>query len=732
MPTPRQRRRRFQSTALGACIALGLCVGGKASAQESDPPPLPGVLAPPDVPTPTTPTLPETIVEAEIDPQEDTSPGVGDVSPFNLLDGQFNQPTAPSPSMGRAFDLIGETISASEGRFGARDIEYRPFLRPGEVVELVPGLIATQHSGSGKANQFFARGINLDHGTDFALRIDGVPINLPSHGHGQGYLDINWLIPELVEYADYKLGPYYADVGDFSAAGALDIRLRRSMPQGIATITGGSFDYYRALVADSAPLAGGELLFAYESVFYEGPWTTPEDFEKFNGVISWSTGDDDLGMSLSFWGYRGYWNATNQVPRRAVEAGLIDRFGSLDPSDAGDTGRATLNWQYWNHTSSGSTRAGAYAAHYDLDLYSNFTFFLDDQVNGDQIEQIDQRYYSGAYAEHEWLTEFGSHTMGAQFRNDNIYDLQLNHTRRRALLDTVRSDNIDQQSFGLYYANRTQLTEYLQSYTGLRGDFYRLHTFSRVSPLDSGTQTDGVFSPKFGLILGPWADTELFGTWGQSFHSNDARGVNAAADPADPLVKSEGTELGMRSWLTSNWNSSLAVWHLEIDSELLFVGDAGTTEPSNGSRRYGVTWTNFYQLGDWLWLDADYAWVHPRFIGGEFIPNAVENVLSSGFTVRPRPEGFYGTLRLRHYGPAALIEDNSARSDPTSVVNLQVGYETRRMVLAVDIFNLFDSDDNDITYFYESRVAPGFAAAEDFHFHPVEPVSARAHLTLKY
>jgi hypothetical protein len=674
-------------------------------------------------PPPPIPQIPETVVEAD-------PPGGGEsTSPF---DGQYSDPGfGIGAPLGRARDLVGLTDSASTGIFGQSDMEFRPRTRVGEVLELVPGLIATQHSGTGKANQYFVRGFNLDHGTDFALRVDGVPVNLPTHGHGQGYLDVNWLIPELIDYGQYKLGPYYADFGDFSSAGALDLFYVRSLPYGIATATAGQFDYYRVLVANSQALGAGELLYAYESVFYEGPWVTAEDFNKFNGLLRWTLGDDGEGISLNAQAYRGYWNATNQIALRALEAGLVDRFGSLDPTDAGETARVGINAQYWNDNDVATTRANAYVVYYSLDLFSNFTYFLDDPVNGDQIEQIDERVYAGLNLSRQYHGEIEDHTVGFQFRNDSIFTVALNRSRQREFVSNVRDDTVDQQVFSLYYINDAQLTDYLRSMVGLRGDAYRFHTDAHVNPADSGTASAAVFSPKLGLIAGPWYETELFLNWGQSFHSNDARGVTAAVDAAQPLVKSDGSEIGMRSWLTPRWNTTLAAWYLELDSELVFVGDAGTTEPGPASHRFGLTWTNYWRLSEWLTLDCDYAHVRPRFVADQRIPNAVENVLSTGLTVR-QPEGpWYGTLRVRHFGPAALIEDNSARSSTTTLVNLQLGYDTQRMRLALDVFNLLDRDDNDVIYFYESQPA-GLPAAEDFHFHPVEPRMARVSATWKY
>ena len=670
------------------------------------------------------PTLPETVVEPEAMPPETLTPNL-----FNS--GDVSQGFGAGALRGRSENLIGQTPSASKGRFGQEDNQRLPLNRPGDVLQYVPGMIATQHSGTGKANQYFVRGINLDHGTDFNVRVDGIPINLPSPGHGQGYLDINWLIPELIDHADYQLGPYYADVGDFSSAGALNIRMRNSLPHGIAKVTAGKYDYYRGLVANSQPFGAGELLYAYESIFYDGPWDLPEDYNKFNGMLKWTVGDELEGLSISAIGYHSYWNATNQIPIRAVETGLVGRFGTLDPTDAGRTSRAMLNLEYWYEDTISTTRANAYVAYYDMNLYSNFTFFLEDPVNGDQIEQLDERVYMGANLSQAYRGTYADHTLGFQFRNDNVFNLGLNRSRQQQAIESIRDDNVDQQSFSFYYENEAQLTCRLRSYLGLRADFYRFHTRSLLDPVDTGTTSDSVFSPKLGLIFEPVEDTELYANWGQSFHSNDARGVNRGVDPANGLVKSDGSEIGARTWMTPTWNATLAAWYLELDSELLFVGDAGTTEAGPASHRFGLTLTNNWQITDWLLVDADYALVRPRFTGGDRIPNAVENVLSTGFSLR-RPESpFYASLWIRHYGPAALLEDNSARSATTTLSNLQVGYETDRLNFAVDIFNLFDREDNDITYFYESQPI-GLPAANDLMFHSIEPLMARASLTLKF
>ncbi len=556
-------------------------------------------------------------------------------------------------------------------------------------------------------------------------------MNLPTHGHGQGYLDINFLIPELIDHVSYQKGPYNAMYGDFATAGAADIVYRSSLPEPFVSVTGGNFDYYRVLAAASEEVGQGNLLYAYEEVLNNGPWVVPEGYNRFNGVMRYTVGDDDHGMAISGMAYRGYWTATNQIAREAFREGIVSRFGNLDPSDGGDTHRATLNGMYWHKTETTVTQANVYTAYYDLDLFSNFTYFLDDQVNGDQIEQVDQRVYSGANISRQWLNDRGFNTLGFQFRNDNIMDVGIYHTTQRERLSKTSQDAVDQQNYGLYYINELQWFEKLRSNIGLRGDWFRFHDRDKVLVADSGQEHAAIFSPKTGLVIGPWRDTEFFVNWGLGLHSNDTRGVTTMTDPATPLVRTDGSEVGMRSYLTEDWQTTLVGWYLESASELVFVGDAGTTEPAGASHRAGIEWTNFFKFSDWVTGDADYAWVRPRLLNGERIPNAVENVFTAGFTIADPNGGFFFTPRVQLYGPAALIEDNSARSGVTTIVNLATGFQWTRWRVQLDVFNLLNAESNDITYFYESR-PPGLPAREDYHFHPVVPLSSRITLTAKF
>jgi hypothetical protein len=687
------------------------------------------------------PTLPETEVVAEpptVTPGSNAAAGQN-ATFFNA--NSFDAFTSPD----RRQTTLGTTSSASQGTFGRADLEYRPFSRPAEVMELVPGLIATQHSGSGKANQYFLRGFNLDHGTDFAVNVDGVPINLRTHGHGQGYLDLNFLIPELIDHVDFRKGPYYAQDGDFASAGAADISLSQGFPQSYVKLGGGSYEFWRALVVDSSEFRQGTLLTAFEFQAYDGPWVLPENVQKYNGVMKYTVGDDEFGGAVSLLGYSNRWTATDQIPRRAVEAGLISRLGFIDGTDGGRTARVGVNTQLWSRDNDSETTLNLYSTYYDLDLWSNFTYFLDNPVDGDQFQQSDRRFTSGLNLQHTYEANLARNTIGGQVRNDAIPEVALLTTTARVPNGVTSDSKVYETSYSLFAMQELTIWEKVRPSYGLRGDIFHFDVTSRSTPINSGTDTAGILSPKASIAFGPWAKTEIFMNWGLGFHSNDARGVVIQVDPADgatpvgqarPLVRSHGYELGVRTQAVEGLTSTVSVWNLDLDSELLFVGDAGTTEASRPSRRTGVEWTNFYTVNSWLQWDVDAAFTHARFRDeapeGDHIPGAIGTVLNTGPTIL-LPSGFFWTFRTRYFGPRPLVEDNSIRSNYTSLCNMAVGYQTRRFRASVDFLNLFNSKDHDIDYFYTSRL-PGEPAGgvDDLHYHPVEPFGVRFNLAWMY
>ena len=568
--------------------------------------------------------------------------------------------------------LVGEADAASQGTVDEEQLENRPLLRPGELLEVIPGVVITQHSGTGKANQYFLRGFNLDHGTDFAVHVDGMPINLPSHGHGQGYADLNFLIPELVEHIHYRKGPYYADEGDFSAAGAAHVHLKRSLEQGFAQLAAGSFGYRRGLFGGAHAVEGGSLLGMLEIDQQDGPWLLPERLRKLNGVLRLSQGDEKNGYTLTAMAYSAQWNSTDQIPARAVKSGSIDRLGTVDPTDGGRSSRYSISTQWAASGLSATTRASAYLVRSRLDLFSNFTYFLNDPVNGDQFEQVDRRTVSGAEGSHTWRAQWGGreieHTAGIQVRNDHIGEVGLHSTAARARLATVRNDAVAQTSTSAYYFNSVPWSGWLRSLAGVRADAYRFRVDSD-NALNSGRTSASLLSPKFGLVMGPWSEVEYFFNYGHGFHSNDARGVTIRVDPAtgEParrvtaLVRAKGGELGLRAAPLKGVQTSVALWRLDLASELVFAGDAGTTVASRPSRREGVEWATFARPWRNVTVDFDMTLSRARFKddepAGNRIPGAADRTLYGGITYAQ--DRWSGGLRLRYFYRLRFLNDRS-------------------------------------------------------------------------
>jgi hypothetical protein len=649
---------------------------------------------------------------------------------------------------------IGISDSANQGLITAKQLENRPLLRTGELLEAVPGVIVTQHSGDGKANQYFLRGFNLDHGTDFRTSVLGMPVNMPTHTHGQGYTDVNFVIPELVKSVQYKKGTYYADEGDFSAAGAASIDYVRKLDKGLATVEAGSHGYRRALLADSAAVADGDLLYAIERAGQDGPWDLPEDYKRWNGTLSYSRAAGDDQFRIVGMAYSSSWNSTDQVPQRALDAGLIGRFGNIDPTDGGETGRYSLSADWKRRMADGAWKANAYWIASRLDLFSNFTYVLDDPLHGDQFHQSEKRHVAGINIERLWqhkLFDLESETaIGAQLRSDRISPLGLYATQARQLVATTREDTVREDTAALYLGNSTRWTTWLRTVAGVRADRFAFDV-SSSRPENSGNVNASVVSPKLSAILTASSNLEFYLNWGRGFHSNDARGVTINVDPktgtptdadgnpvtkATPLAKATGKEIGLRAAsLVPGLQTSLSLWQLDLASELVFAGDAGTTEASRPSHREGIELANYFQpMPGWI-IDADLALSRARFTDndpvGPYIPGAIERTLSVGVTAERGK--WSGGLRLRYFGSRPLIENNSVRAASSMLVNAKLAYAiTPNMKLAATVLNLSDRKVSDIDYFYASRLPGEASPVNDVHTHPSEPRSVRLALTLNF
>ena len=643
-------------------------------------------------------------------------------------------------------NAVGTSDAASQGTIRAELLKSRPAQRPGEVLEFIPGMIVTQHSGDGKANQYFLRGFNLDHGTDFATFLNGMPVNMPTHAHGQGYSDLNFLIPELVDRISYRKGPYFANVGDFGSAGAAEIQYRSSLDAPFAQLTLGEHGYRRGLLAGSHETSGGVTwLGALEWMGNDGPWTVPENLKRLNAVLTATGGTRAEGWQASAMAYDAKWTATDQIPQRLINAGSylgkpFGRYDSLDPTDGGGTSRYSLSGQWHKVDDLSAIRVSAFAMRYALGLNSNFTFALDRPETGDQFAQRDRRTVLGLNAvqslNHQWLGRSVRSEMGLQIRRDGI-SVGLFDTAQRQITGVTRDDTVSQTLVGLYGQSMVELTPWLRTLVGARADRMDMQVTSKTLGANSGNSGDLQVSPKFSLIAGPFAKTELFLNTGRGLHSNDARGTTTTVDPrsGDPvnkvpvLVASRGAEVGVRTEAVPGLQSSLALWRLHVDSELVYVGDAGVTEPSLASIRRGVEFNNRWQPRQWLLFDADLAWTHARFDNGDRIPNAVDRVGSVAATLRDL--GPWSTsVQLRYLGSGALIEDNSVRSIPSVTTNWRLSRRTnewfgRGSEITLDVFNVGNRKVNDIQYFYESRLPGELGAVADRHVHPAEPRTVR-------
>ncbi len=659
-----------------------------------------------------------------------------------------------------------------------QELNERAVTQPGQILEAAPGLAVISHADGGKANQYYLRGYNLDHGTDLAVFVDDMPINLPTHAHGQGYADLNWLMPETVNSLNIRKGPYFADVGDFANAGSLFLNLRDSVDKPIVSVTAGSFDYERYFAMGSTKLDGGSLLYAGESDFYNGPWDTPDHMHKYTGMLRYSQGTATDGFSATAMAYSNTWTTTEQEPLRAIQSGLIGLYGEIDPTDGGDTSRYSLSARVAQSDDAGSWKANAYLVKYEMDLFNDFTWFLTNPIDGDQFQQHDDRVFGGAGASRTFNgTLFGRPTetvVGFQTRYDDI-NLALNNTVAQQFLSATLADHVNEANAGIYAENTVHWTNWFTTTLGWRGDYYDASVDSILQPANSGKDSAAIGSPKLRIVVGPFYKTEVFIGAGMGYHSNDARSTVITEVPGDPttpeaaspfLVRSRGAEIGVRTKIVPGLDSSVSLFTLHQASELFFDGDTGETVAGLPSQRTGVEFTNDYRLANWLHIDADLALTRARFIGfdyaqeatyaslagypqsqignapGNYIYNAPWMVASAGITLGDKT-GWFGDLRWRYISSRPLTEDGAFRSPPSSIFNGQIGYRfDNGWRIQLDGLNLLNSQAPQAEYAYgsllktdglfatcNSPAPPPKAVCQngvmDYSLHPIEPLAVR-------
>ncbi|MED5410893.1 MAG: TonB-dependent receptor [Pseudomonadota bacterium] len=644
---------------------------------------------------------------------------------------------------GRSLQLIGAADSASQGVIGYADFSTRPMARVGELVEVVPGMIATQHSGPGKANQYFLRGFNLDHGSDFSTFFDGMPVNMRTHAHAQGYMDLNFIIPEIIERIDFQKGPYFADTGDFSLAGSNSMKTYDVLDEGFTELTLGSRDEIRFVTANSFDFAEGTLLYALEHQQTNGFYDLEQDVRKLNGLLKYTGDLAGIPSRITLSAYDSDWTSTNQIPQRAVNSGLIDRFGFIDPDLGGESYRYSITG---NFELAKNWDLNLYASSYYMSLINNPTYLLNDPINGDEFEQEDERrLFGGALRNETEIELFGvtvRQTVGADARYDKVDELNLFNTLSRRRVGTIREDKAEEFSIGAFGELQFQVTDAFRTTFGVRYDYYdgEVDAF-RVQ--NSGSGHDSLWQPNIGLAYRLNENLEFYGNYGHGFHSNDVRAAVNTVDPVtgypteslDVLVEGKGSEIGFRYDTLEGFNFSVAYYTLKMDSELVFVGDAGTTEPGDPSRRDGLEVTSFWEISDQLVFDISGAKSDGHFIGlpssENAIPDAHDLVYGAGLTYAGG-NGWTSSLRVRHFGDAALTEDEVVDKDSSTLLHFGVSYEKDNWEIGLDILNFLDEEDDDIAYWFESQLPGETTAVEDIHFHPADPRTVRVLMKYKF
>lgn len=662
-------------------------------------------------------------------------------------------PLATSGRTVPVVNTIGSIVSVSQGEITQADIRDKPLFRTTDFLEQIPGFIITTETAGIDANTMYLRGFLIDHGTDFAFFIDGMPMNLDSNAHAQGYTDLQSVIPELISFIDFGKGPYYAKVGNFSAVGYEDTHYVDALPYGIAKIEAGQYDWFRAVVANSGAVGQGTLLYGVQFNYFDNAYEFPEQLNKYTGILRYTMRGEDDKLTLSASAYNGQTTAEPVVPLRLVQSGQVSPFVNLSPTDFIVASRFTANAQWEHHWDNGAlTQGNVYGYHFSLNLIENPSGFDDDGVTPAQISQIDQRWVTGVNLSHSWngllLGDQCRNTVGLQVRHDAIGDSAVYNTVDRVPTSANSHAEIDTTDTGIFYQNEFKWSEKVRTVVGLRGEFYSDEVTNILIPQGSGSASTKIFLPKGSLILGPWDKTEFYLDGGYSFHSNNAEGVVGGYDTqgnflgkSQLLSPARGAEVGVRTQAIPGLTTSMAMWQLHSAQELVFDPAALTTVPLRSSDRWGFEWTSTYHLPTWNWftLNADYAASHGRLLGidpdvpGQHIPEAPTTIFSGGPGVN-LPNGLFANLRYRYWGPRYLIEDGSQSSRATNLFELSTGYQCQRYTINLQILNLFNSNGHDID-FYDTTFYPNHgdtAPVNDILYKPLQPIQARLSFTLRW
>lgn len=623
------------------------------------------------------------------------------------------------------------------------DLNVTPVNSSQEVLRKVPGLFIGQHAGGGKAEQIFLRGFDVDHGTDVAIGVDGMPVNMVSHAHGQGYSDLHFVIPETVNKIDFGKGAYYASEGDFNTAGYVNFKTKDYIDESSVSLSLGQFNTLRTVgLFDLLENTKNQNAYmAMEYIATDGPFDSPQNFNRLNlfgKYVMYSPENDKVTLTASHFTSR--WDASGQIPQREVDNGNITRFGAIDDTEGGETSRTNLNVTYDKYITDNTTlKANAYYSKYAFELYSNFTFFLEDPVNGDQIKQKEDRQIFGANVALNYSTFLGSTelnlTSGFGLRHDIVDGVELSRTLNRSTtLENIQLGDINQTNIDAFVKADFEFGKFKLA-PALRLDYFKFMYYDALQTnYETQSETKAIVSPKLNFYYNAQDNLQLYLKSGLGFHSNDAR-VVVANNGKDILPRSYGADLGTIWKPFPKLVVNSALWYLFLEQEFVYVGDAGIVEPSGKTRRYGLDLGLRYQINDWLFLDSDATYTHARSIdepeGEDYIPLAPDFTFTGGLSIDDL-NGFSGGLRFRYLNDRPANEDNSIVAEGYTVADFNLNYRMKNVTLGVMVENLFDVDWNETQFATESRLQNEAESVEEIHFTPGTPFFIKGIVTYNF
>ncbi len=623
------------------------------------------------------------------------------------------------------------------------DIHLRPINNSQEVLRMVPGLFIGQHAGGGKAEQIFLRGFDLDHGTDINLAVDGMPVNMVSHAHGQGYADLHFVIPELIDKVNFNKGPYFADKGNFTTAGFVEFKTKDYLENNFVKLEGGQFNTFRGIAGMNLLKTDGDnrdhsLYVAGEGSYTKGYFDNPQDFSRWNGLIKYHGKiSPNTTLTATATGFTSKWNASGQIPDRAIEQGIVGFFGAIDPNEGGETSRYNANLELLSYLSNGAAiRNQLFYSKYAFELYSNFTFYKEDPINGDQIRQKENRNivgYNGSFLKEFNLGKFKTETKaGIQLRYDAVKNIELTRTMNRSInTDEIMLGDVNELNAAAYYSQKISFTEKLDVTAALRMDYFNNRYNDQLANTDISSNST-IVNPKLNINYRVNDKVQLYLYNGRGFHSNDTR-VAVQENGKKVLPPAYGSDLGGIFKLGNKFFLQAALWHLWLDQEFVYVGDEGVVEAGGQTRRYGLDISTRYEIAKNLYTDIDLTFANPRALDvakeESYLPLAPRFTSVGGLTYR-KQSGINGSLRYRYMADRPANETNSVIAKGYFVVDAAVNYSTKKWEAGLSIQNLLNTEWKETQFDTESQLKSETAPVSEIHFTPGTPFFARLNFTI--